>query len=79
MSVKIGTPLSPRAKKVLLCGSGELGKGLLGVELFIKGDEVIFREVSARPHDTGLVTLVSQDLSEFAPRARKNLLPGQAT
>ena len=64
---------------MLLCGSGELGKGLFGVELFIKGDEVIFREVSARPHDTGLVTLVSQDLSEFAPRARKNLLPGQAT
>jgi len=46
------------------------GKGLFGVELFIKGDECIFSEVSPRPHDTGLVTLVSQDLSEFALHAR---------
>lgn len=46
------------------------GKGLFGVELFIKNDEVIFSEVSPRPHDTGLVTLVSQDLSEFALHAR---------
>ena len=46
------------------------GKGLFGVELFIKGDEVIFSEVSPRPHDTGLVTLVSQDLSEFALHVR---------
>jgi phosphoribosylglycinamide formyltransferase 2 len=46
------------------------GKGVFGVELFIKGDEVIFSEVSPRPHDTGLVTLVSQDLSEFALHAR---------
>ena len=46
------------------------GNGLFGVELFIKGDEVIFSEVSPRPHDTGLVTLVSQDLSEFALHAR---------
>ena len=46
------------------------GRGLFGVELFIKGDEVIFSEVSPRPHDTGLVTLVSQDLSEFALHAR---------
>jgi phosphoribosylglycinamide formyltransferase 2 len=46
------------------------GKGLFGVEFFIKGDEVIFSEVSPRPHDTGLVTLVSQDLSEFALHAR---------
>jgi phosphoribosylglycinamide formyltransferase 2 len=46
------------------------GKGLFGVELFIKGDEAIFSEVSPRPHDTGLVTLVSQDLSEFALHAR---------
>jgi len=46
------------------------GKGLFGVELFIKGDEVIFSEVSPRPHDTGLVTLISQDLSEFALHAR---------
>lgn len=46
------------------------GYGLFGVELFIKGDEVIFSEVSPRPHDTGLVTLISQDLSEFALHAR---------
>lgn len=46
------------------------GWGLFGVELFIKGDEVWFSEVSPRPHDTGLVTLISQDLSEFALHAR---------
>ncbi len=46
------------------------GKGLFGVELFIKGDDVIFSEVSPRPHDTGMVTLISQDLSEFALHAR---------
>ena len=46
------------------------GRGMFGVELFIKGDEVIFSEVSPRPHDTGLVTLISQDLSEFALHAR---------
>ena len=46
------------------------GWGLFGVELFIKGDEVYFSEVSPRPHDTGLVTLISQDLSEFALHAR---------
>jgi phosphoribosylglycinamide formyltransferase 2 len=46
------------------------GYGLFGVELFIKGDDVIFSEVSPRPHDTGLVTLISQDLSEFALHAR---------
>ncbi|HWT16149.1 MAG TPA: formate-dependent phosphoribosylglycinamide formyltransferase [Patescibacteria group bacterium] len=41
------------------------GWGLFGVELFVRGDEVLFSEVSPRPHDTGLVTLISQDLSEF--------------
>ncbi|MGQ0501351.1 MAG: formate-dependent phosphoribosylglycinamide formyltransferase [Panacagrimonas sp.] len=46
------------------------GRGLFGVELFVKGDEVIFSEVSPRPHDTGLVTLISQGLSEFALHAR---------
>ena len=46
------------------------GYGVFGVELFIKGDEVWFSEVSPRPHDTGLVTLISQDLSEFALHAR---------
>ena len=45
------------------------GRGLFGVELFIKGDDVYFSEVSPRPHDTGLVTLISQDLSEFALHA----------
>jgi phosphoribosylglycinamide formyltransferase 2 len=46
------------------------GSGLFGVELFVKGDRVWFSEVSPRPHDTGLVTLISQDLSEFALHAR---------
>lgn len=46
------------------------GRGLFGVEFFVKGDQVWFSEVSPRPHDTGLVTLMSQDLSEFALHAR---------
>lgn len=46
------------------------GYGLFGVELFVKGNEVIFSEVSPRPHDTGMVTLISQDLSEFALHVR---------
>jgi len=46
------------------------GYGLFGVELFIKGSEVIFSEVSPRPHDTGMVTMISQDLSEFALHVR---------
>jgi phosphoribosylglycinamide formyltransferase 2 len=46
------------------------GWGVFGVEFFIKGDSVVFSEVSPRPHDTGLVTLISQDLSEFALHAR---------
>ena len=46
------------------------GKGLFGVELFVKGDTVWFSEVSPRPHDTGMVTLISQQLSEFALHAR---------
>ena len=46
------------------------GHGLFGVELFIKGDDVWFSEVSPRPHDTGMVTLISQDLSEFALHVR---------
>lgn len=46
------------------------GLGVFGVELFIRGDEVLFSEVSPRPHDTGLVTLISQNLSEFALHAR---------
>lgn len=46
------------------------GYGIFGVELFVKGDQVIFSEVSPRPHDTGMVTMISQDLSEFALHAR---------
>lgn len=46
------------------------GYGIFGVELFIKGDKVIFSEVSPRPHDTGMVTMISQDLSEFGLHAR---------
>ncbi len=55
------------------------GRGIFGVEFFIKGDDVYFSEVSPRPHDTGLVTLISQDLSEFALHARAILglpIPG---
>lgn len=55
------------AKKI----TGALGgHGIFGVEMFVKGDEVIFSEVSPRPHDTGMVTMISQDLSEFALHAR---------
>jgi len=46
------------------------GRGIFGVEMFIKGDQVIFSEISPRPHDTGMVTMISQDLSEFALHAR---------
>lgn len=46
------------------------GYGIFGVEMFVKDDEVIFSEVSPRPHDTGMVTMISQDLSEFALHAR---------
>lgn len=46
------------------------GYGIFGVEMFVRGDEVIFSEVSPRPHDTGMVTMISQDLSEFALHAR---------
>jgi phosphoribosylglycinamide formyltransferase 2 len=46
------------------------GKGLFGVEFFVKGDEVYFSELSPRPHDTGMVTMISQDLSEFALHVR---------
>jgi phosphoribosylglycinamide formyltransferase 2 len=55
------------------------GRGIFGVELFIKGDEVIFSEVSPRPHDTGMVTMISQELSQFALHARAILglpIPG---
>ncbi len=59
------------AQNVAAAITAELGgRGLFGVELFIKGNQVIFSEVSPRPHDTGLVTLISQNLSEFALHAR---------
>lgn len=68
-------PMSPtaleRARAVAERVTGALGgRGLFGVELFVRGDEVIFSEVSPRPHDTGMVTLISQDLSEFALHVR---------
>ncbi|KQY51851.1 formate-dependent phosphoribosylglycinamide formyltransferase [Lysobacter sp. Root494] len=60
-----------RAQQVAKAITDDLGGwGVFGVELFVQGDEVWFSEVSPRPHDTGLVTLVSQDLSEFALHAR---------
>ena len=60
-----------RAQDVAEKVTTELGGcGIFGVELFIKGDDVIFSEVSPRPHDTGLVTLISQDLSQFALHVR---------
>jgi phosphoribosylglycinamide formyltransferase 2 len=58
------------AETVVRALCGESGRGLFGVELFVRGEEAIFSELSPRPHDTGLVTLVSQDLSEFALHAR---------
>jgi phosphoribosylglycinamide formyltransferase 2 len=68
-------PLAPatlaEAHRVATTVTGALGGwGVFGVELFVVGDRVLFSEVSPRPHDTGLVTLVSQDLSEFALHAR---------
>lgn len=60
-----------RAQEIAKAVTDDLdGWGIFGVELFVKGDEVWFSEVSPRPHDTGLVTLVSQELSEFALHAR---------
>lgn len=68
-------PMAPvaieKAKEIAAKITGALGGyGLFGVELFIKGDDVIFSEVSPRPHDTGMVTMISQDQSEFALHAR---------
>ncbi len=66
------TPLAlERAQSIAKTITDNLGGyGLFGVELFIKGDAVYFSEVSPRPHDTGMVTMISQDLSEFALHAR---------
>ncbi|MBE6411659.1 MAG: formate-dependent phosphoribosylglycinamide formyltransferase [Opitutales bacterium] len=68
-------PMSPKAQasaeeyaKKITDALG--GYGIFGVEMFIKGDEVLFSEVSPRPHDTGMVTMISQNLSEFALHAR---------
>ncbi|MES9829450.1 MAG: formate-dependent phosphoribosylglycinamide formyltransferase [Candidatus Thiodiazotropha sp.] len=59
------------AKEIAEKVTGALGgRGIFGVELFIKGDEVYFSEVSPRPHDTGMVTMISQDLSQFALHTR---------
>lgn len=68
-------PMSPaaieKARDIATKITGALGGyGIFGVEMFIKGDNVIFSEVSPRPHDTGMVTMISQDLSEFALHAR---------
>jgi len=60
-----------RARECALAITDALGgRGIFGVELFVKGDEIIFSEVSPRPHDTGMVTMISQDLSQFALHAR---------
>ncbi|KPF63099.1 formate-dependent phosphoribosylglycinamide formyltransferase [Porphyrobacter sp. AAP60] len=71
------------AAKVVMALQGEgRGWGLYGVEFFVKGDEVIFSELSPRPHDTGMVTLASQDLTEFDLHARAILglpVPGSIT
>ena len=69
---QIMTPAA-KAKAQEIAGkiTGALGgRGIFGVEMFIKGDQVIFSEVSPRPHDTGMVTMITQDLSEFALHAR---------
>ena len=60
-----------KAQDLAQAVTGDLGgRGIFGVELFVKGDEVIFSEVSPRPHDTGMVTMISQDLSQFALHVR---------
>ncbi|KAA1189432.1 formate-dependent phosphoribosylglycinamide formyltransferase [Pseudohalioglobus sediminis] len=60
-----------RAQDVALRITDALGgRGIFGVELFVKGDEVLFSEVSPRPHDTGMVTMISQDLPQFSLHAR---------
>jgi phosphoribosylglycinamide formyltransferase 2 len=60
-----------RAKEIAQKVTDALGgRGIFGVELFITGDDVFFSEVSPRPHDTGMVTMISQDLSQFALHAR---------
>lgn len=68
---QLSTDILRKAQNVARAITDALGgAGVFGVELFIKGDEVYFSEVSPRPHDTGMVTLISQNLSEFALHAR---------
>lgn len=67
----MATPILAEAQRMAQAVTDALGgRGIFGVELFVHGDEVYFSEVSPRPHDTGLVTLISQNLSEFALHAR---------
>ena len=67
----MSTAALDEARRIAAAVTGNLGgTGLFGVELFVRDDQVWFSEVSPRPHDTGLVTLISQDLSEFALHAR---------
>ena len=68
-------PMSPIALEKARDIAGKItsalgGYGIFGVEMFVRGDDVLFSEVSPRPHDTGMVTMISQDLSEFALHAR---------
>ncbi len=68
-------PMSPVALEKARDIAGKItsalgGYGIFGVEMFVRGDDVLFSEVSPRPHDTGMVTMISQDLSEFALHAR---------
>jgi len=68
----MGAVALERARAIAQTVTGALGgRGVFGVELFVKGDEVWFSEVSPRPHDTGLVTLATQVQSEFALHARE--------
>jgi phosphoribosylglycinamide formyltransferase 2 len=68
---RMSTAALAEAQRIATAVTAALGgNGLFGVELFVAGDTVLFSEVSPRPHDTGLVTLISQDLSEFALHAR---------
>ncbi|RPA56936.1 formate-dependent phosphoribosylglycinamide formyltransferase [Gordonia oryzae] len=77
----LGAATSIAARIATALGDGKIGgRGIFGVELFVKGDDVYFSEVSPRPHDTGLVTLATQRLSEFEMHARAILgLPVDVT
>ena len=67
----MGAAAMAEAERIALAVTEALGgRGIFGVELFVKGNQVWFCEISPRPHDTGLVTLISQDMSEFALHAR---------